>query len=638
MGWLEGVLTGYADRHFEIQKQKRAEAELAAQREQQVLSTLLESKYPDVADAAAAGVLDLANPRRRSGGVAGWMGEIDKSPYLPMIQRTRQRIAEDPEYARTQLDLGRYGPSTGLPTPSIPTPAGSVPNQPSAALPETSLVEGGTGTAPTPAPTPPPAPPGVTGTMGPTPSFAGRSTQNVGRPPASFAPGTQAGTPPPSASFMPPPTPPGVQAAQADGAAPPQAGPPMAPATPGQGTPGGAVGTVGRVPPLRSSRTALPGIFPTAADRQQDQTRAQVTGKIDAYTEMYMAQGLPEQEAYRKAAELLERDLVGSGANPYISIRGEYTDPVTKQLVRGPISFDKATNRYLLPNGQPAPPDLRLVTTGRLSQSVETAAKEFGYPSATAVPQGVFPAILQRAQEIDADVTQNRTEAVAAGKVEGPLSPEYTSQHGLPLGTEGRQIINQTVPTPEQRQRRVAISGIKTIVEQIRTAVPRALVSEQEIAGLAPNVANTIMAGTTRRKEFADLQTNVESVVNTLARAIQEQRGAQTEQDAVRAYNTLVAFQNTIKGMLTDPFGGDTIESADRRLAITLAFLELSLSRIPPEPVVQAKPGAGGGSPSAAAAPQTPGAGGTPAPAAIPQKGFYKDPVTGKRYLNGKEY
>src|SRR6188768_1329670 len=109
MGWLEGVLTGYADRHYKIQEEKRREAELAANREQQVLSTLLSSEYPEIRDYAAAGVLDLANPRRRSGGVAGWMGEIDKSPYLPMIQRTRQQITDDPEFARSQLDLGRYG-------------------------------------------------------------------------------------------------------------------------------------------------------------------------------------------------------------------------------------------------------------------------------------------------------------------------------------------------------------------------------------------------------------------------------------------------------------------------------------------------------------------------------------------------
>ncbi|HEX5579105.1 MAG TPA: hypothetical protein VFY43_05505, partial [Candidatus Limnocylindria bacterium] len=143
MGWLEGVLTGYADRHYEIEAEKRREAELAATREQQVYETLLNSKYPEIKNLAAAGVLDLANPRRKAGGFAGWMGEIQKSPYLGMIQRTRQQIADDPAYADAQL--GRTSPEQGGQppvTPSIPSSAGSVapppPGAPSAALPSTS--------------------------------------------------------------------------------------------------------------------------------------------------------------------------------------------------------------------------------------------------------------------------------------------------------------------------------------------------------------------------------------------------------------------------------------------------------------------------------------------------------------------
>ena len=175
MGWLEGVLTGYADRHYQIQKDKMAQAELAAKREEQVFKTLMNSPYSEIKDYALAGVLDLANPRRRKGGVAGWMGEVEKTPYLDAIRRARERIGADPEYARSQLQEGNEYYPTQVPqeqgggpppTPSITQPAGSVPGaapgQPTAALPETSKVEGGPGIDPTPAP-PPPPPPGQFG-------------------------------------------------------------------------------------------------------------------------------------------------------------------------------------------------------------------------------------------------------------------------------------------------------------------------------------------------------------------------------------------------------------------------------------------------------------------------------------------
>jgi len=327
MGWLEGVLTGYANRHYEIEKEKMREAELAADREGRVFETLLSSPYKDIQDYASAGILDLSNPRRRKGGVAGWMGEVEKTPYLDMIRRTREQFAADPEYAAGNL-RSNYYPWLGLgsgeqggappPTPSVPTVAGSAPGAPSAALPSTSLVTGGPMTPPTPAPTapgaastPPPAPPAPAVGAGQSPGAVGQlgaavptAVGQLGAAQSPMAVG-QLGVQPDAA--MAPPVPP--------------AGPPLPvsvapPPPPGQvaaGLPGATTRPVGRPAPVPPSRTQLPGIFPTQADVQRDQARSAVAGKIDAYAEMYRAQGYDEPTAYAKAADLLERDLLNAG-------------------------------------------------------------------------------------------------------------------------------------------------------------------------------------------------------------------------------------------------------------------------------------------------------------------------------------
>jgi hypothetical protein len=371
MGWLEGVLTGYAQRHYDIENTKREEAAKAAEREGRVFETLLNSRYKDIQEYAAAGLLDLSNPRKRKGGVAGWMGEIEQTPYLDMVRRTQQRINEDPEYAQANLVKNAYpwlgqGAGTdvatpppeagGAPpvTPSVPTPAGQVapaaPGAPPAALPSTSAVTGGPVTPPRPAPSAPasqapPKPPapgmsidpgfrlapnqyrsfgGRPGVVGPVYPMTDDQLRGLGGQPGSQDPGlTQtpagaAGPPAAAAASAPPataapptlaapPTPPSAAAAGANPPPPPPSG------LPSEGLPGATTRAVGGTPILRS-RTELPGIFPTVADTQRAQAQAAVSGKIEGYAEMYRAQGYSEPEAQARAAKLFEQDLLSGSS------------------------------------------------------------------------------------------------------------------------------------------------------------------------------------------------------------------------------------------------------------------------------------------------------------------------------------
>src|SRR5215831_4771961 len=319
MGWLEGLLTGYADRHYEIEKQKRDDAAAAADREGRMFETLLSSPYKDLQDYAAAGILDLGNPRKRKGGIAGWMGEIEQTPYLDMIRRTQQRYGDDPGYARANLTpqylathpelAGEDGGELPTAVPSIPSPAGSVAGapagQPAAAQPSTSLVTGGPATPATPAPTSAQAPPYQP---------SSRLAPYIPTPPS---PGSRYGaTPPPS-------PPPGSGAAAGPAEASPQlgaqaapAGPPLAiptappPRPPGQagaGLPGGTTRTVGAQPPQRLTRTQLPSIFPTAADATRQNEQAQVMGQIGGWQMLYQQMGDPDWRQKGIAAVLNQK-------------------------------------------------------------------------------------------------------------------------------------------------------------------------------------------------------------------------------------------------------------------------------------------------------------------------------------------
>ena len=364
MGWLEGVLTGYADRHYQIQKDKMRQAELAADREERVFQTLLNSQYPDIRDHAAAGILDLSSPRKRKGGVAGWMGEIEQTPYLEMVRRTRERIGADPAYAEEQLSgsnpygLGSREPLGGTPpaTPSVPSPAGSVPATGSAALPSTSPVTGGALTPATPAPasaappTPPPPMPGAMPVPGPPPGYQAAAGAGAPPMPQGAAPG----------------------AAPVPQGAPPAPPPPTPAPTPGQvsaGTPGATTQAVGAPAPVPRRRTQLPGIFPTASETAMDAARARSAGtdlgEQESYIRVAEAQGLTAAEGLQMWAES-QMKARGGGAGtgtPFAWRPMEYTDPqgVKRRML---ARTNRSTGVIEDINGQPLPPGATPVTPG----------------------------------------------------------------------------------------------------------------------------------------------------------------------------------------------------------------------------------------------------------------------------------
>src|SRR5262245_18204583 len=114
MGWLEGLLTGYMDRSHDIEKDKMAEAVAADAREAEIYKTLLNSPNQDIRTMAATGMMQSGQPRRKAGGLQGWLGEVQANPLYSVLQKymtTQQTRYEDITKTTTPQQAG-YLPKT----------------------------------------------------------------------------------------------------------------------------------------------------------------------------------------------------------------------------------------------------------------------------------------------------------------------------------------------------------------------------------------------------------------------------------------------------------------------------------------------------------------------------------------------
>lgn len=147
---FSGLVSGFYDAKQQREAIARHEADQATAREQAIFQHLLSADDPETAHLALAGLLDSAQPRKKAGGLKGWIGETMASPYLAQIQtllNTPVRTEETVPTGRSSLPSTQMASGMALPTvqPSITEPAGDQP----VAMPATS---------PTQAGSPPPTP------------------------------------------------------------------------------------------------------------------------------------------------------------------------------------------------------------------------------------------------------------------------------------------------------------------------------------------------------------------------------------------------------------------------------------------------------------------------------------------------
>jgi hypothetical protein len=164
MGLFEGLLGGFQARKSEVEQRNFELGQQQSQKEAAIFSHLMTSDDPQVRTLALTGLLDSANPRRKSKGLKGWIGETESSPYLQQMSALINTPVEEPNPAVGAVPPGAALPSATLPSrqsaagvgmpsvqPAITEAPESGPAGPSAGMPTTSPVQPGvTGAPPTP--------------------------------------------------------------------------------------------------------------------------------------------------------------------------------------------------------------------------------------------------------------------------------------------------------------------------------------------------------------------------------------------------------------------------------------------------------------------------------------------------------
>lgn len=206
-----------------------------------------------------------------------------------------------------------------------------------------------------------------------------------------------------------------------------------------------------------------------------------------------------------------------------------------------------------------------------------------------------------------------RALGTAEGRFQAPADLKTAQETGVTVGTTAAQVAGQEVPTQDVNARRRSLDVLKQDIARVQSLI-EVLPTENALGGTAPGAwlavrkrmnspSNVVDPATGQplsyRAAIAQLQSVVDSMVNVLARSRGEQRGTQTERDAERAYSAVVNLQ----AGLTDPFGGDTRESAAARLKEAIEGIDRVIAGLPAQPVPKAGAGAQPAKPGAPPAP-----------------------------------
>jgi hypothetical protein len=439
MGWLEGMVTGYQNRSHEIEKEQRDEAVAANAREATVYQALLNSQDPEIRAMAATGMLQTTQPRKRAGGLKGWIGEMQGNAVYPKLLNylnTPQQLGEDVETHVTPPQTAGYLPT--LPPTAAPAAQTTAQTTTPGATPPA---------AQAPLPGPPPAPPG------PLPQVP--ATPPTGAPPESLA------APPP------PPDIPQVGPDQLRGALPPA---------------GAARQPESLTTTTRTPVYGLPQAFPTAEETAVNIARAKETGEYQALVDVARRSGEvnPEKWAAQLIASSKTRAAGGAAFKPmtveYVGADGQVTQDFA--------SYDVRTGRYLDQAGQPLPPDARPATklpTRSYSKREELAAEKFGKPGEdpVAVERRLTPRergiVLREEQLFNAEAKLRAAELENNSAVITPLKSKLIEQ--LNTKWETRNKAQRTM----QQQLGLMDVGLKRLSQDPLGATQAVLVTFQKI-------------------------------------------------------------------------------------------------------------------------------------------------------------
>ncbi len=238
------------------------------------------------------------------------------------------------------------------------------------------------------------------------------------------------------------------------------------------------------------------------------------------------------------------------------------------------------------------------------------AAVKLGFDSVqAAIEAGKHKELTATIEELIQEQSKKRALGTGLGNFEAPMTAAQAQATGGVVGSSSADMAGQTVQSLAQRDRVNGITSLKAGIQHILDAgLLNILPTDKGLAGQVPGAAiaikrrNNMASGIidpetkkplTNREAMAKLDAVVDSMLATLSRVAQGERGATTEPDVQRAYSSLV----NLKGKLTDPLSGDTQESAQIRIREALSSLDRVLATLGNAP----RPGAGAGAPKAGA-------------------------------------
>lgn len=180
--------------------------------------------------------------------------------------------------------------------------------------------------------------------------------------------------------------------------------------------------------------------------------------------------------------------------------------------------------------------------------------------------------------------SQSRAQGTGLGRFNTPVDIPTAQSTGVAVGTKASDVAGQNVPTNQQRDRRNSIVTLKASLEDIRDRLLEPLPTKGSLGDYLPG---PVMVARRRmpmyRDPIAKLESAINNTVNVVARSVGEQRGTQTENDALRAEAAIASLRDSLTR-------GDTRESAEARINETITILDRILGSLPETPVAPEKP------------------------------------------------
>lgn len=635
MGYIEGLLGGFTGRQAEVRAQNRADAERSQAREDAVLQHLVNSPDPEIKSLAVAGILESANPKRKKSGLAGWLGQMQANPHLDRIRA----LVDSDAQAGGMPETGA-SPEAGV-TPPV-HPGGAI-TTPTAGPP---LAQ--SASSPTEVGSPPP-------TM-PQPSTAAGPDDQVeplpGHQPTINAQMFQASPGPTSRG----------QEIQAEAA---QAGPDataaVAPVPAVTGPPPALSGPTGPAPRAVLGQPPVPSavdrqtpkgggtggrkqrqVFQSPEGQIRSNTLATGRAKTEAELERAKAIGFSPEE-YKDLEKAKARRAGGIGATGFQSVGGEVVNPETGAIEQVFGAFDRPSGRYIGTDpdsayyGIPIPGFRPKATAAgqprSYGQDREAIAKAKYGKQFKELDQAQAADVMQEEKTTLTGKAKARGAGAGQAAFEKPIGVSEAQRTNTQVGSSSANYQGQEIPSEVEQGRLRSVANVKSQLQHVQTLLG-VLPKKTELGGVAPGATLAIRRrSNATREQVAALESALDGIIATLSRTVQDNRGSQTEQDASRAYNTVVAM----KASLLDPLAGDTQESAAARINETLKYLDIVQGTLPGAPtptpgVGTAPPGPGGGVKPSLSAPPKP----TSASAGAGPAGFTM--VGGQLYKDGKPF